>query len=276
MSLDTQGILAAVTIAVYVPFLFLALRIAFKYGLGERGWLLLFMFTLIRVVGGALLVAAEEIRPAVLGLYIGGYALEASGLSPLLLCTLGLLETTTQGPDGEAKYQLPFRLLHLLGTAALILTIIGISNTSSSSQSSANVERRVGVLLFAALYIILVIVTFMRWSRRSTIMKYRRQLLIAISCALPFLAVRTLYSILSTFSSSTFITTGTTANSTNDLSKFNMFSGEWQIYLTMDMVMEFVVVIIYALAGNMLPLDQDYKLQQEIDEYPLYHQQYQY
>lgn len=49
----------------------------------------------VRIVGGALLVAAEEIRPAVTGLYIGGYSLEASGLSPLLLCTLALLHMTS-------------------------------------------------------------------------------------------------------------------------------------------------------------------------------------
>lgn len=58
---------------------------------------------------------------------------------------------------------------------ALILTIIGISSTSSSSQSSANTERRVGVLLFAGLYIILVAITVMQWANRYRLMKYRKQ-----------------------------------------------------------------------------------------------------
>jgi hypothetical protein len=40
-----------------------------------------------------LLVAAEEVTPVNLSLYIGGYALESSGLSPLLVCTLGLLHS---------------------------------------------------------------------------------------------------------------------------------------------------------------------------------------
>lgn len=39
--------------------------------------------------------------------------------------------------------------------------------------------------------------------------------------------------------------------------------------------MEYAVVLIYTLAGTMLPLDQDYGLQ-KTDEYPLYPQQYQY
>ncbi|KIK99924.1 hypothetical protein PAXRUDRAFT_822198 [Paxillus rubicundulus Ve08.2h10] len=278
MSLDTQGILSAVVIAIYVPVLFFAFRISYKYGgLREMGWLLLCLFILIRIVGGALLVAAELIRPAVTGLYIGGYALEASGLSPLLLCTLGLLEMTTQGPDGEGKRGLAFRMLHLLGTGALVLTIIGISTTSSSSQSTANTERRIGVLLFAALYLALVAIVVVQWTRRGQLMKYRKQLLLAISAALPFLAVRALYSVLSTFSSSTFITSSTsstsTSNSDNDLAKFNMFTGEWQIYLVMEILMEYAVVIIYTVAGTLLPLNQDYKLQ-ESDEYPLYRPQY--
>jgi len=266
-----------VTIAIYVPVFFFALRICSRYGVRERAWLLLVIFSLIRIVGGALLVAAELIVPVVTGLYIGGYALEASGLSPLLLGTLGLLEITTEGPDREKKHALLFRILHIVGIVALVLIIIGISSTSSSSQSSANTERRVGVLLFAGLYIVLVAVTVMQWANRSRLMKYRKQLLVAVSAALPFLAVRTLYSVLSTFSSSTFVTTGTstTSDSNNDLAKFNMFTGEWQLYVVMDVVMEYAVVVIYTLAGNVLRLDQDYGLQ-ETDEYPLYRPQYQY
>lgn len=271
MSLDTQGILAAVTLAIYLPVFFFALRIALKYR--RHGWILLVLFSLIRIVGGALLVAAEEIRPAVTGLYIGGYSLEASGLSPLLLCTLALLHMTTQTQDGHEKYGLMFRIVHLLGIAALTLTIVGISETSPSSQSSSETMRRIGVLLFAALYIILVAVTISQWIRHKQIMRYRKQLLLAVSVALPFLAVRTLYSVLSTFSSSTFTTTGTTSSSNSDLAKFNMFSGEWQIYLAMDMIMEYVTVLIFIFAGITLKLDQDYKLQ-EHDEYPLYRQGY--
>jgi hypothetical protein len=271
MSLDTQGILSAVTIAIYVPLIFFTVHILFKYR--RRGWFLLCLFTLIRIIGGALLVSAELIQPAVTGLYIGGYALEASGLSPLLLCTLGLLEMTTQGPDGEEKHDLIFRILHVAGMAALGLTIAGISITSS--QSTGNALRRIGVLIFAALYLILVAITVMQWIGRGRLMKYRKQLLIAISIALPFLAVRTLYSVLSTFSSSSFITTTstTTSVSTSDLAKFNMLTGEWQIYLVMELIMEYVVVIIYTTAGTILRLDQDYKLQ-ENDEYPLYTPQY--
>jgi len=272
MALDTQGILAAVTIAMYIPFLFVSIRLVMKYGMSRGdGWVLLLVFSIIRVLGGALLVAAEDITPANISLYIGGYALESSGLSPLLLCTLGLLHSMFQTPDGFSRYNRQFRLLQILGMVALILTITGISNeTSSSSSSSGNVMRRAGVILFCALYIILVGICVHVWTQVGFVMRYRKQLLKAISIALPFLAIRTLYSVLSTFSSDSFSITGTTEPNTSDLAKFNILTGEWQIYLVMDMLMEYAVVIIYAVAGIVLPLNEDYKSADSYqDEYPL-------
>ncbi|KAG2160198.1 uncharacterized protein EDB93DRAFT_1073789 [Suillus bovinus] len=273
MALDSQGILAAVTIAMYIPFLFISLRLVYKYGLSRGdGWVLLLVFSIIRVLGGSLLVAAEDITPANISLYIGGYALESSGLSPLLLCTLGLLHSMFQSPDGFSRYRRPFRLLQLLGTIALILNISGISESTSSSSSSdpGTTMRRAGVILFCVLYIILVAICFHAWTQVRFIMRYRKQLLKAISIALPFLAIRTLYSVLSTFSSSSFDITGTAAPPTGDLAKFNIFTGEWQIYLVMDMLMEYAVVIIYSAAGIVLPLNEDYKSPESYqDEYPL-------
>lgn len=272
MTLNTQGILAAVTIAMYVPFLLLSIKLVAKYGISRGdGWILLLIFCIVRILGGSLLVAAEDITPVNDSLYIGGYAMEASGLSPLLLCTLGLLHSVFQTPDGFSRYNKPFRLLELLGAVAVVLTIIGISNASSSgSSSSANTMRRAGVILFLVLYIIIVGICLFLWTQTRFVMRYRKQLLKAISIALPFLVIRTIYSILSTFSSSSFITTTATQPNTSDLAKFNIITGEWQIYLVMDMLMEYAIVIIYTVAGLVLPLNQDYKTPESYqDEYPL-------
>ncbi|KAG2745390.1 hypothetical protein P692DRAFT_201807864 [Suillus brevipes Sb2] len=172
-----------------------SIKLVSKYGVsqGDR-WILLLIFCFIRVLGGSLLVAAEEVTPVNLSLYIGGYTLESSGLSPLLVCTLGLL------------HSIQFCLLQILGAVALVLTIIGISNSSSDSSSlSANTMRRVGVILFAVLYIgMLIGICVFLWTQTRFIMRYHKQLLKAIPITLPFLAIWTLYSVLSTFSSSSF------------------------------------------------------------------------
>ncbi|KAG1798084.1 uncharacterized protein HD556DRAFT_1525683 [Suillus plorans] len=268
MALDSQGILAAVTIAIYIPFLFIAIKLVMKYGKSRGdGWILLLAFSIIRLLGGVLLVAAEAITPANISLYTGGYSLESSGLSPLLLCTLGLLHSMFRTPDGSSRYNKQVRLLQLLGMVALLLTMIG---TSDDTSSSGNTMRRVGVILFCALYIILVGVCVYVWTQVGFVMRYHKQLLKAVSIALPFLAIRTLYGVLSTFSSSTVSVTGSTESNTSDLAKFNMITGEWQIYLVMDMLMEYAVVIIYAVAGIVLPLNEDYKsANSHQDEYPL-------
>jgi hypothetical protein len=101
------------------------------------------------------------------------------------------------------------------------------------------------------------------------------QLLIAISCALPFLGIRVLYSILSSFSGS-LISTASSAPNTNSLAKFNMASGDWRIYLVMSVLMEIIVTVIYTTAGAKTPLQQDYHLNASgnpEEEHPLYSSQ---
>ncbi|KAG1765528.1 hypothetical protein EDD22DRAFT_774909 [Suillus occidentalis] len=277
MALDTQGILAAVTIAMYVSFLLVSIKLVAKYGISRGdGWILLLIFCIIQVLGGSLLVAAEKIMPINISLYIDSYALESSGLSPLLVCMLGPLHSIFQTPDGFSSHDRLFHLLQILGTVTLILTIIGISNSSSnSSSSSVNTMCRVSVILFAVLYIILVSICIFLWTQTCFVMRYRKQLLKAISIALPFLAIWTLYSVLSTFSSSSFDVTTTIQPNTGDLAKFNIFTGEWQIYLIMDMLMEYAIVIIYSVAGLVLPLNEDYKSSESYQaEYPLSKPQY--
>lgn len=94
--------------------------------------------------------------------------------------------------------------------------------------------RRVGVILFAVLYIMLVGIYVFLWTQTRFIMRYRKQLLKAISIALPFLAIRTLYSVLSTFSSSSFDVTSTTQPNTSDLAKFNIFTAGYQGNQTLE------------------------------------------
>lgn len=49
------------------------------------------MLPLVRIVGAALHIAAEEISPFKVGIYIAAFALESAGVGPLLLCTTSFL-----------------------------------------------------------------------------------------------------------------------------------------------------------------------------------------
>jgi hypothetical protein len=67
------------------------------------------------------------------------------------------------------------------------------------------------------------------------------------------------YSVLSSFSGSLIATSSSEPN-TNSLAKFNMASGDWRIYLVMDVIMECIVTVIYTIAGAKIPLQQDYHM----------------
>jgi len=66
-----------------------------------------FLTAQVRITGGALLVAAEEVVPPNIGLYTAAYILESAGLSPLLLATIGFLGLVY----GSSSYVVPDRLI---------------------------------------------------------------------------------------------------------------------------------------------------------------------
>jgi len=252
-SLDGFGKLAPPVIVFYIPIFIVTLILVLRHGFKrDAGWIFLLIFSIIRILGGILLIAAQLTRPVNTGLYTGAYVLESAGLSPLLLATLGFLRTIGRNSFSEGgPMTRVFRLLALLATIALILTVYGGTTSDSSNGTTL---RRVGNILYAVLYVLLAAVHVLCWLRVNTLMKHRRALLIGVSSALPFLGVRMLYSVLSSFSGSLVPST----NNTNSLSEFNIATGDWRINLVMGLIMEFVVVVIYTTVGAKTPLQNDY------------------
>ncbi|KIM84628.1 hypothetical protein PILCRDRAFT_818206 [Piloderma croceum F 1598] len=263
-SLNDHGKLGAATIPFYVPILIISFVLVLRHGFTrDSGWIFVFIFSIVRILGGALLIAAQLVRPGNTNLYVAASILEAAGLSPLLLATLGFLRTVGKNSFSEhGRMPNVFRLLGLLGIVALALSIYGgIIATVPSDQSKSNTFRHIGSILFAVFYGLLAAVHAVCWLHADTLMKHRRTLLIGISLALPFLGVRVVYTVLASFSGSPIATSTTTT--TNSLSKFNLINGDWRIYLVMALVMEYIVVIIYTTVGAMLPLQKDFHLNYE-------------
>lgn len=93
-----------------------------------------------------------------------------------------------------------------------------------------------------------------------------------ISCALPFLGVRVIYSVISTFSGSPI---PSATGNTNSLAKFNLANGSWWIYLIMGLLMEYISICIYTVVGWKTPASQQrVKGAAERDGYPLEAQGY--
>ena len=254
-SLDTRGKIAAAEIAFYFPIAVLSAYLLFRYALRrDAGWLFLFLFSLARMATGATLVAAQMTTPTNIKLFLATYILDYAGILPLLFSSLGFIGMAGQHTYSEnPRVATALRLTGLLGLAGLGLVVAGgvLGNPQTpSKETMATALRRAGTCLYAATYVVLFITHIGAWTYRWHLRSYRRSLLFGISTALPFLGVRIAYAILSTWSSNDLF--GTKLSSNNILAKFNPITGNWILYLVMDLVMEFVVAVLYLFSSTVL------------------------
>jgi len=271
--LDERGDISIAIICIYLPIFFLALLLTLRHGFSRQaGWVSLLIFTIFRIVGGALHIAAEKTSPPSIGLFSAAFAIESAGVAALLLCTLGFIGIIGTHATTYLFFVQPtiMRVIRLVLTVAVILAIVGATDTASSSKSTqktGSTLRKVGSLVILAVLAVCTVFHFMLWGSKQYILMHRRTLLLGISCALPFLFVRVVYSVLSAFSPTVqFNSNGSITSSTSGLANFNSISGEWQIYLGMAIIMELVVIGVYIGFGITLPIskeDDQYKETQQ-------------
>ncbi|CAL1702531.1 unnamed protein product [Somion occarium] len=267
MGLDTRGDISIVEIIFYIPILATSLIITLRHGFSRRaGWIFLLILAIIRIVGSAIHLASEN-NQSNTTLRITYSVLEAAGLSPLIVATLGFLNTIAlHAFDGDRAVTLILRLLGTTSIVALALVIAGgikLANADNdiSKLNSASTLRHVGAILFLVLFIFLALLHLYYWAQRDRIMEHRRKLLIGISLALPFLGVRVIYAVLSSYAP-------VDPNDTNgSLAKFSTSTGAWAIYLGMAVIMEFIVVLIYTFCGITIPMLNDHKQGSTTNDY---------
>jgi hypothetical protein len=133
------------------------------------------------------------------------------------------------------------QLLHIPALIALILSISGGTDQSSSNASnhaSGKTETRAGIILFLLIYI----VTWILWLvtvRDTTLMdQSQKRIFFVVLFALPLIAVRILYSLISDFGNNP---------------RFSFINGDTKVQLGMATIEEFIVVLMYTLLGVMTP-----------------------
>jgi uncharacterized membrane protein YbhN (UPF0104 family) len=85
-----------------------------------------------------------------------------------------------------------YRLLQILGTIALILSIVGGTDATSTNPgdlNKSNTYRHVGSILFIVLYALLIAVHIACWCRASRLLRHRR----TVSPAPLWLSLRSLF-----------------------------------------------------------------------------------
>jgi hypothetical protein len=249
--IDVYGKLAAAEIAFYVPLAIATFFLTLRYGFRrDAGWIFMLVFSVVRVTAGAVYLAAELVRPMNSGLYTAANILQSVGIAPLLLATLGFIGLVGQQSFSQFKrvrFALKVTSFVILGGVALSVAggVISSSDQPSNRRSALNM-RRVGIIVIAVGYLLVVYDEAVAWSHRLSITRHREHLLRAVTLALPFLAVRVVYGILNVWSTIT-----------PSLAKYNSVSGTWWIYLVMSLLTEYITAIIYVTAGTLIPLSKD-------------------
>ncbi|KAK9365637.1 hypothetical protein V1509DRAFT_632625 [Lipomyces kononenkoae] len=242
--LTPRGDIAIAEIVVYAIFLVISIFNCVRHGFKRQdGWIFLAIFCILRIVASVLVIVVETSSNPSVGLIVAELTVSNIALTPLHMAALGFLTTCARLTfDDVVPQNLAYllRIVRLALIAAIVLGIVSASELSSNSLSGTGHDlQKASVLLITAVFAFLTVFSLYLLGFTKPV-GHSRMLTLALTVTLPFLFVRVLYSILSVFLYS----------SAND--KFNSATGSWQIYLGMDVIMEFVVVGVLAITGLLL------------------------
>lgn len=266
--LPARESLAISQLVLYIPAFFATIFVVIRHGFHRQaGWIFLAILALLRIVGSGLEIASVK-NPQSTDDFEWAAILQSVGISPLLMASLGLLkriteESSTHHTPISSKYPLPggligrfliekgastssyrslaIGLLQIPCVIALILCIIGgtdVGSTNSSDRKTGLTHLKEGLIIFAVVWAalwLLTILTVRDWSR---IYEGERRVLIAVVVAVPLLALRILYGVLSVFV---------------DKGSFSFIGGGIVPRVLLATVEEFLIVIIFIGVGLTVP-----------------------
>ncbi|KAJ7785931.1 hypothetical protein B0H16DRAFT_1488533 [Mycena metata] len=254
-TLDTRGIIAAAQLAAYVPIAALSLYLVIRYALRrDAGWLFLFLFSLTRIAGGALIVAGETSKKPNADFFIAAYIMFHAGLALLMLSTIGFL-----GLAGQHTYSEYLHTTRMFRAVAFFIFVLlplavagGVLGTHAAPTQGhiGDILRKTAAALYGALYVVLFVIHLRCWSDRFEMRSHRRRLLAGVLVALPVLGVRVAYEILAAWSSTDLFGLQPSSNAT--LAMFQPVTGKWILFAVLGVICEFVVAAIYMVSSTAL------------------------
>ncbi|KAL2811475.1 hypothetical protein BJX63DRAFT_433322 [Aspergillus granulosus] len=275
MTAITAEHVAIAELAVYIPTTLVTVFVVLRHGFHKQlGWIYLSIFCVVRVVGAVLQILSHS-DPSKTDDLKWAIILQSVGLTPLILASLGLLkricdETTTHVPNTKnhqvmqifgaanglarkilgiyskkatavSRRSRTIQLIHIPALIALILAISGGTDQASSNASDhkgGRAETRAAIILFLIIYLVLGFLWIITARDLGLMVPAQKRIYFAMLLALPFMAVRLLYSILGGF--------------VHD-PKFSIFDGSVSVRLWMATIEEFVVVFLYTILGIVTP-----------------------
>ncbi|CAI7587268.1 unnamed protein product [Penicillium bialowiezense] len=187
--------LSAAELAIYIILAIPTLYLLVKHGRqGILGWLFLFIFCSLRIIGSAL--GLKDSSPT-------ASLISSVGLSPLLLATSGILhEARIYRVAGlDTKLEWAFALVyHIVVVGGVALTAAGSAKLQSHEEPIDKAEKivKAGIAILTVCWVALVAVTGLTFAvpaRKSVVGRAGTTLLWTIAFALVFIGIRVFYSL---------------------------------------------------------------------------------
>jgi hypothetical protein len=236
--ITTPEAISIAELCVYVPVFFLTILIVIRHGFARQsGWIYLAIFCLIRIIGAVFKIESAT-HPFSRTDAEWGIIFSSVGLSPLLLASFGLLKRVTDlvtkslpsdieagNSSGGGRYNKRsgggllgkivakrvnatsnrsklIQLIQIPVVVGLVLCIIGGTDGSSMTASEAKKGislTKAGVVVFAVAYVVLAALLALTARDAGEAPRGEKRLYWVIVAAMPFLAVRLLYSLIALF-----------------------------------------------------------------------------
>ncbi|KIN08178.1 hypothetical protein OIDMADRAFT_48055 [Oidiodendron maius Zn] len=241
MALSSHDGLAIAQIVIYSPLVVLSILLCIRHSFRVfAGWLFLFIFCAIRIVGPALQLAAIK-SPKTIAFHTTPIELFAVGQVVLLYTTLGLLARVANGINSIRNTGIKALYIHLIRLpliAGIVLAIIGGITSAGTWTSSGNypIDRltRIGTIIIVAAFAVIVLMALGFVPRRAEAGHSDALLLDTVLASFPLILIRLIYSLLIAYV---------------DDAAFNPLDGNAAAQGLMAVAEEAIVVILYVIAG---------------------------
>jgi len=176
------------------------------------------------------------------GWIIVAIILEGAGVVPLLVVLVGLTRVihVIDFPKNEKfrKFIILLRLIFLVGTGLLVSGSSLIGNYKDGSSVTLGLKlAKAGYLVFVCILAILSIFAGGMWFKRRLLCSDGKKVVLALSCSIPFLAVRMAYACLSVFDPN---------------QRWSPLDGDIAPFIIMHSIMEYLVVLICVTCGYLI------------------------
>ncbi|KAF4769559.1 hypothetical protein HAV15_012030 [Penicillium sp. str.  len=240
--LGSHSKLSIAQIVFYIPVTVTALYLAcYRHKRPRMAWIILTFFSIIRITAGILVIISEKSSST--GVMTASVIFLNAGVFPLIAATLGFIRIIV------ALERNMSRQIRQCLVVSRVLFIVGIGLTVAGGAlegSDTDSDVLIGFKLVKTGYIIVVVfvgcllaMQVYFWTQRSCLSVTSRTILNATALATPFIVVRIVYLFLSVFQPS-------------DL-RWSDLRGPIAPFLTMGLLMEYSVVLIYLITGFIIP-----------------------